>query len=304
MKARYLLTITLATACMHVQAEDLLAQSSSGGASQSAPAQSADAHNPGSASLDQKAKELQAQEQLLLKQVGDMGALKVEESAPQPAPEAQAAPQQQQPISNEGIVPAQVKVQKVEKKAATQPAPAAPSCNSGELISAQAKIKKLQADLDDARNRLMISETEVERLALLVDDQNRRTGKTMPTTQSASYNQGIRVRDAGEIQAKAETDMQIATVISEKAQLRTGPGKENSPLMTVPQGTRLAVETRNGDWYRVISPTGARAWVSSDVIDFGGGLGNPDSAARGKGYAKDPEDAAFEALSKGAGKNR
>ena len=62
--------------------------------------------------------------------------------------------------------------------------------------------------------------------------------------------------------------MQIAVVTADKVHLRTGPGKENSPLMAVTKGTRLAVETKNGDWYRVIAPTGARAWVSSDVISF------------------------------------
>lgn len=71
------------------------------------------------------------------------------------------------------------------------------------------------------------------------------------------------------VQPRPSDDTPVATVVSEKANLRTGPGADNSPLMSVTRGTRLVVETKQGDWYRVISPTGTRAWVSSDVVAFG-----------------------------------
>ncbi len=67
----------------------------------------------------------------------------------------------------------------------------------------------------------------------------------------------------------AQADLPVATVVVDKAQLRTGPGKDNSPLMAVSKGTRLVIETRQGDWYRVVAPSGARAWVSSDIVAFG-----------------------------------
>ena len=170
---------------------------------------------------------------------------------------------------------------------------------TNELASARAKIAKLSADLEEARNRLMISETEVERLSSLLQDRGRGGAKSSAPSERASLSSsGMRVREPGEIQAKADSDMPIATVIAEKVQLRTGPGKNNSPLMTVSQGTRLAVETRSGEWYRVIAPTGARAWVSSDVVDFGGVAGKADSAARSKGFSRDIEQEAFDLLTK------
>jgi hypothetical protein len=179
-----------------------------------------------------------------------------------------------------------------------------------ELQKANLTIGKLKKELDEVRSRLAISETEVERLAYLLDDNSKKNpnAKKQNSTTQASTNSGLRVREPGEIQAKVDQDMTIATVVADKAQLRTGPGMNNSPLMTVAKGTRLAVETRSGSWYRVIAPSGARAWVSSDVIDFGGGIkskGQPSFARNPgltEGEADIAESAAFEAIIKGAKK--
>jgi uncharacterized protein YgiM (DUF1202 family) len=69
--------------------------------------------------------------------------------------------------------------------------------------------------------------------------------------------------------------MPIATIVADKAKLRAGPGSEHSEIMSVTKGTRLAVETKKGQWYRVMAPTGQRAWISGDVISFG-----PDAYSR------------------------
>ncbi len=61
-------------------------------------------------------------------------------------------------------------------------------------------------------------------------------------------------------------DAMIVTVKTPSAYLRTGPSLEHSPLMTISQGTRLVVETRQGDWYRVIAPNGQRTWINKEVL--------------------------------------
>lgn len=141
--------------------------------------------------------------------------------------------------------------------------------------AAQRRSGSMAQELEETRNRLIIAETEVERLSKVIEDLNkhnlnRLTGQPV----QALVRQPVRSRPAPVVQAvqapsSAADDMPIATVVAEKAYLRTGPGKDNSPLMTVPQGTRLAVETRNGEWYRVVAPTGIRAWVAADVVAFG-----------------------------------
>lgn len=140
------------------------------------------------------------------------------------------------------------------------------------LAEARDRSNEILKELDDTRNRLMIAETQVERLSSIIDSggrggSNAVNSKTIDRNAARSYarSQPVPQRNGS---APAAGDMQIAVVTADKVHLRTGPGKENSPLMAVTKGTRLAVEMKNGEWYRVISPTGARAWVSEDVISF------------------------------------
>src|SRR5262249_27655693 len=146
--------------------------------------------------------------------------------------------------------------------------------------------------------RLLVAETQVERLSRIIEQRNESVvSRYLPD--GPQRNQGSPAQAAAPAQpAKAslpfpnlppppanqpnqapaprippsvqgEADMPIAPVVLDKASLRTGPGKDNSPLMAVAKNTRLAVETRQGAWYRVIAPTGARAWVAADAIGFG-----------------------------------
>lgn len=55
----------------------------------------------------------------------------------------------------------------------------------------------------------------------------------------------------------------IVEVTSMNVNLRSGPGPEHGPVMSVTRGARLVVETEHGDWLRVIGPTGERLWVAA-----------------------------------------
>jgi uncharacterized protein YraI len=164
------------------------------------------------------------------------------------------------------------------------------------------RIAELTRKLQQARNDLMVAEMEVERLSNIIEDRNqaslgkagvRYSGQSASAsrTQPSLPQSGVSPRMAtkrsyasgGDDEsfadespqemrppvAEASSDMQIATVIANKANLRTGPSKDNSPLMSVAKGTRLAIEHRVGEWYRVIAPTGMRAWISGEVLAFG-----------------------------------
>ncbi|MCO6432489.1 MAG: SH3 domain-containing protein [Deltaproteobacteria bacterium] len=148
-----------------------------------------------------------------------------------------------------------------------------------ELKAANEKANVLAKELDETRNRLMIAETQVERLSVIIES---RQGKVpVNNTAGTSVHRSVPARLAPE----PPSDAQIATVIADKVHLRTGPGKENSPLMAVTKGTRLTVETRSGDWYRVMAPTGRRAWVSADVVAFGlGSQTGYNNTSRVKGF--------------------
>ena len=79
-------------------------------------------------------------------------------------------------------------------------------------------------------------------------------------------NTNFSVTDALNPELSEQGGALVVTVRASSAYLRTGPSKEDSPLMTVARGTKLAVETKRGDWFRVIAPNGERTWISKDVI--------------------------------------
>lgn len=143
-----------------------------------------------------------------------------------------------------------------------------------EIASLQGKYAQAARDLEAARNRLMVAETEVERLSTIVQSRAKTdlaAAAGVPAPRQPQSNPQI-TRTNDKIprpDSAVGPDMPVATVVAEKANLRIGPSLKDSPLMSVSQGTRLTVERRDGEWYRVIAPTGARAWVSSDVVQFG-----------------------------------
>jgi len=176
------------------------------------------------------------------------------------------------------------------------------------LQAAEIRANELATELETTRSRLMISEVEVERLSSILEDRNRQSLSRLTGSSSSLAGQNTQARASiseRRIDAPSErapsSEMPIATVNVDNANLRTGPGLNNSPLMTVSKGTRLTVETRQGDWYRVISPTGARAWVASSVIAFGPGpQESPTRTVQIKGYNSSVEDQAFQLINRRA----
>lgn len=163
----------------------------------------------------------------------------------------------------------------------------------GRLQASHIRITELLKELDSARRRLVIAETEVERLSSIIE------GGSAKSTRDAKVEAQAQARVARPAVPQVP-EMPIATVTVNKANLRTGPGLDNSPLMTVSRGTRLAIETRQGDWYRAITPTGARAWVSGDVIAFGAkDQWAPSQTVKVGGYDLQAEEAAFALISEG-----
>lgn len=158
---------------------------------------------------------------------------------------------------------------------------------SSKLQRADAQVSDLTKQLEAAKNRLMLTETEVERLAGVIQSRNRSAAMRLsaPAGGAAAPAQAALAPALQRSQPRATEDTPVATVVTEKANLRTGPGTENSPLMSVGRGTRLVVETRQGEWYRVVTPTGTRAWISADVVAFGPSAGSsPTRTVKIRGF--------------------
>lgn len=74
----------------------------------------------------------------------------------------------------------------------------------------------------------------------------------------------------GLVRDEIVSDVQIGEVTGKKVSLRLGPGTNHSSVMDVRAGTRLIVELKEGDWYRVTAPTGGRAFIHSDYLKVSG----------------------------------
>ncbi len=171
-----------------------------------------------------------------------------------------------------------------------------------QLTKSQEQVKQLMAKVSKLRNELMIAETEVERLNLLTRGESRSNifGKSIAKNKVVKRPDPLLTEEQAQ---KTSEEMPIATVLVDKANLRAGPGLANSPIMSVNKGTRLSVETRSGDWYRVVAPTGERAWISSDTVAFGrDSRSAPSRTVREQGGNQNfdvEEDAALELIKAG-----
>ena len=180
-----------------------------------------------------------------------------------------------------------------------------------QLSVLQDQVQKLESDLQESRSQLTVAETEASRLATMVDAKTRASLGRYNVPMPPAPKPQREVAAPKPVPAVAKpvedvkppsrgSDMQIATVTVDKADLRVGPGKENSALMSLRRGSRLAVEERQGEWYRVFAPNGQRAWVHSSLVSFGDGASsmNDGSAVRVKGYSSNSEEEAFRRLQK------
>ncbi len=181
------------------------------------------------------------------------------------------------------------------------------------LNSTESQLASLRKELDKVKGQRMLAETEVERLSRVLEERDRAglvssrilssnssnssstniASRAKLGTRSLSHTKEERFTEPAQpervqtgdnkssalVTTRPVEDVQVATVVSPKAYLRTGPGTENSPLMAVTEGTRLVVETRRGGWYRVVSPTGTRAWVASSVLSFSPFAGDKSSGS-------------------------
>jgi hypothetical protein len=178
----------------------------------------------------------------------------------------------------------------------------------GDLRRAQQRIALLEQQLDESRSQLAIAETEVTRLSGIVDSKTRASmGKynvSMPAAPVKSVVAQPAPRQAAVPVAQpvadvrppaADADLQVATVTVDKADLRLGPGKNHSAIMSLRRGSRLMVEARQGEWYRVFAPNGDRAWIAAPLVTFGEGASslNDGSSVRVKGFTGNAEEEAF-----------
>jgi len=169
--------------------------------------------------------------------------------------------------------------------------------------------RQVEAELESAQRQLLISETEVERLNEFLNDQGRAyldsasgspaDRRSIPLRRSANPEveyqpnnrrdsssigrmSGSRPSPAGALQA--DRDAPIATITSRSAAGREEPSSSAAVIDNLEEGSRVAVERRSGDWYRVLSPQGIRVWIAANDLSFSAS-GGPSIIERGNNQA-------------------
>lgn len=87
------------------------------------------------------------------------------------------------------------------------------------------------------------------------------------------------VPDESNLDTSAGDDSAFISV--DRAALWSGPGKDHSLIGSAGRYSRLSVEMRSGEWYRVKMPSGLRAWVESSDLRFAGTVGSLSSGVHG-----------------------
>ena len=241
----------------------------------------------GDASVDSRLKELAEKEKNLETRLTSPENVAAKEDA-KSAPAVQEVKQEPTEAKAE-VKPAEVKKVEAEpkKEIKKEEQPAAPIVKAQAAIpesekalsAARLQIARLSKELDETKSRLMIAETEVERLNASMEQRNRDSLKAMNITSPSAPRARINTAELMPLQQDDEAQVigdkmtaaiPVATVIVEKLSLKVGPTSSSSTLMQVSEGARLPIEGSQGSWYRVVAPTGARAWIPAAGVTIGG----------------------------------
>lgn len=138
---------------------------------------------------------------------------------------------------------------------------------SERLAISESQITILSQQLEETKEALARSEARVAELSRLVEQQTEgvvdspdalRT-KGSPTLKS----------DASALAVSfTSSTLPTARIYSSSAALRTTPGKGGTTIYTLNRGSTVRIELRNGSWYRIISSSGTRGWVSGQHLIF------------------------------------
>lgn len=239
-------------------------------------------------------------------------------------PVERIAPPSVEPVKLEEVAPVAAKVAppakvattkaaSIEKKVPTQSG--AVAVLQGKLTTSELRVRELEQQLSEAKSQLSAAEVEINRLSGIISGGARarlaargtETAARLPAPSLTNEASGASQKSisagyeerrpiAAEVAPPSPSqNLQVATVAVDKAELRLGPGKNHSALMAIPRGSRLAVEVRQGEWYRVFAPTGERAWIQSGLVRFGDGAAsmNDGSSVKVRGYDVSVEQQAF-----------
>jgi hypothetical protein len=199
--------------------------------------------------------------------------------------------------------PAQVPSNNTQQsKTATLKAKQAIGALEDRIVHSENEAQDLRRQLSEAKSALATAELEISRLSSIIQESSRarlNVGEAHKLSRPSDIrinDTKVKTTDVKPVSVAPESslatgqdlnsDVQVATIAVDKADLRLGPGRNHSALMSLRRGSRLAIEARQGEWYRVFAPNGQRAWIHSSLVRFGDGAAslNDGSSVKVRGY--------------------
>lgn len=170
---------------------------------------------------------------------------------------------------------------------------------------AESQVDILSRELETTRLSLRSAERRIDELSSLVKSSYSDeaspgpSGSLVPVQPKnvASENKPKEINFASGSDSWADawdgdTSADIATVVVSRTPLRVAPSSRDTVLFLIPQYSRMRIEQRRGEWYRVITPSGTHGWIPATTVVFRGGRSN-ESAVRVKGYKSEYEKVGF-----------
>jgi uncharacterized protein YgiM (DUF1202 family) len=153
---------------------------------------------------------------------------------------------------------AQVGTPELERREAV-PVVAVKAYQPSKVDDLELAVKRLRDENTAMRQSLHTLET---RFKAISESSEQERAQLAPAAFRASVEQAGCIADECEEPAGDRE----ASVVASRAVLRAGPTRESIRLMTLGPGTRVSVELTRGEWTRVVTRGGVRAWVPAETL--------------------------------------
>ncbi len=146
------------------------------------------------------------------------------------------------------------------------------------------KLKEIKKEYIILKNENMLKNSEPGLSINRTKNSNQRVGKSLDSSVNQNSVDRKKYEETRLAFEQAQKDLEgytraddgfsnskesILTITGSKVNLRNGPGLKHSPIMQISKGAKLTIEAKEGEWYRVYTPTGSRAYVHQDVVEIG-----------------------------------
>ncbi len=130
------------------------------------------------------------------------------------------------------------------------------------------ELKSTKEELIATKNELMMKEAELEQMGKKPNKENNQQAKIVEHQRDDLFERSGRNAGNTSLGKKDSivSDVTIVEVLGDKVALRSGPSPEDSEIMSVGKASKLTVEERIGDWFRVIAPNSMRAFIRADMV--------------------------------------